>query len=298
MRSTDRASVSFVVVNWNAGAALTACLDSIEAHPPSSTWEAIVVDNASTDGSASRAVAGREPHVRLLANPTNLGLARANNQGIRAATGDRIVICNPDIELRPGAADALLGCLDRHPRAAFAFARLVGADGAQQTCAGDLPTLRDALAGRQVARDRATRGETTGFWWDGWAHDEERTIGHGLEACYAARREAVDEIGLQDEQFPLDWEGIDWCARAAAAGWESWFCPAAEVLHRGGVSIRQAQLRWVVSSHRGIYRYFAKRRPLAARPLLALAVGGRALVKSVAVVVGPGRYSRSHPGTG
>ena len=86
----------------------------------------------------------------------------------------------------------------------------------------------------------------------------------------------MDEIGLQDEDFFLDWEGIDWAARAREAGWEVWFCPAAEVVHVGGASIRQAEARWVLASHKGIYRYFRKRRPAVARPCLAAALAALA----------------------
>ncbi len=109
------------------------------------------------------------------------------------------------------------------------------------------------------------------------------------------RRAAIAEIGPQDEAFILDWEGIDWAARAAGAGWEIWFTPAAEVVHLGGASIRQAPLRWIAGSHRGMYRYFAKRgSPVAP----ASARGGdrapRALVKAIGVIVGPATYDRSH----
>jgi len=108
------------------------------------------------------------------------------------------------------------------------------------------------------------------------------------------RRAAVEEIGLQDEDFFLDWEGIDWAARAQEAGWEVWFCPRAEVTHSGGASIRQAEARWVVASHRGIYRYFRKRMPAAARPLLASALATRAAVKLGAVWAGARMYERAH----
>jgi len=108
------------------------------------------------------------------------------------------------------------------------------------------------------------------------------------------RKAALAEIGLQDERFFLDWEGIDWSARAHTAGWEVWFCPAARVRHIGGVSIRQAPLRWVVHSHRGMYRYFAKRRPPAARPLLAIAIAARAAVKAALVAARLPLYERAH----
>ena len=121
-------------------------------------------------------------------------------------------------------------------------------------------------------------------------------IGRGHEAAYAVRRAAVEEVGLQDEGFRLDWEGIDWTARFRDAGWEVWLCPAASVVHLGGASIRQVPFRWVVSSHRGMYRYFAKRRPAYWRPALALAIGARAVVKLAATAGGMAMYERGHRG--
>jgi N-acetylglucosaminyl-diphospho-decaprenol L-rhamnosyltransferase len=289
---SDEPQLSLVIVNWNAGNALADCLSSLERHPPSRPWDATVVDNCSSDGSVDH-VRRHTPWVKLLVNDRNRGLAAANNQGIRSSRGGAIVISNPDVVYGPGSLDALCELSERRSRAAFVFARIVHPSGEVQTSAGDLPTLRQALLGRQAAR-RAALGEPAGFWWDGWAHDEERQIGHGLEACYLARRAAVEEIGLQDEDFFLDWEGIDWAARAREAGWEVWFCPRAEVIHAGGASIRQAEARWVVASHRGIYRYFRKRMPAAARPLLASALATRAAVKLGAVWAGARMYERAH----
>ena len=99
---------------------------------------------------------------------------------------------------------------------------------------------------------------------------------------------------MQDERFRLDWEGIDWMARFRDAGWEVWLCPAAEVVHLGGASIRQVPFRWVVSSHRGMYRYFAKRRPAYWRPVLASLFGARAAVKLAATAAGVAMYERGH----
>jgi len=73
-----------------------------------------------------------------------------------------------------------------------------------------------------------------------------------------------------------------------------WFCPAAEVVHTGGASIRQAEARWVLGTHRGIYHYFRKRRPAMARPLLAMALAARGAVKLAAVSAGARMYDRAH----
>jgi len=289
--------VSAVVVNWNGGDTLLDSLGSLAANPPSVPWEAIVVDNASTDGSPDR-VAAELPWARLVRNDDNRGLAAANNQGIVASDAPYVLVCNPDIIVGPGAVDALLDVLERRPRAAWAVARLVRPDGTVQTSVGDLPRLGDALLGRRwqlVRADRRRDARQRGFWWDGWGHDEEVAIGHGMEACYLVRRAAIAEIGLQDDGFPLDWEGIDWAARAHDAGWEVWFCPAAEVVHLGGVSVRQVRFRWVVRSHRGMYRYFAKRSPVVARPLLGVAFGSRGLLKAAAMAVGAWSYRAGLP---
>jgi hypothetical protein len=254
----------------------------------------VVVDNASTDGSLG-AIRERTPWARIIANPTNLGLAAANNQGIRATRADAVLISNPDVLYREGAVDALVDVMRRRPRAAFVAPKLLYEDGALQASAGDLPTLTQALLGRQVQRWRDShRSAGGGLWWVGWDHSEERRVGRAAECAYLVRRAAVGSIGLQDERFPLDWEGIDWSARAREAGWEIWFCPEAEVVHLGGRSIRQRQLHWIVSSHRGMYRYFSKRAPRPAHPLLAGIIGLRAATKLGVMLTGQPLYEQAH----
>jgi N-acetylglucosaminyl-diphospho-decaprenol L-rhamnosyltransferase len=288
-----RLAVSVVIVTWNARPVLLECLEALRSHPPSIPWDVVVVDNASTDGTVA-AVRQEMPWVRVIANTENRGLPAANNQGIAATTAPLVLIANPDTVVQLGAVDALVDLLARRPRAAFAIPRLRHPDGSLHVSAGDLPTLRDALLGRQVQRRRRDNGQA--FWWDGWAHDEERRIGRGHEACYLVRRDTVAEVGLQDEAYFLDWEGIDWTARARDAGWEVWFTPHAEVVHLGGASIRQAPWRWIARSHRGMYRYFATRSSPAIRPVLATIIAARALAKAGAAALGPASYARGQGG--
>ena len=285
-------AVSIVIVTWNSAKVVGGCLDSIESHPPSVPWEAVVIDNASSDAT-EQVVRTHRDTARCIVNRTNRGLAAGNNQGIAATSGDAVLICNPDVIFRPGAIDAMLGVLERHPRAGWVVPRLTYEDGRLQTSAGDLPSLGEALLGRQAGRRRRP-GTTEGFWWDGWAHDEERTIGRGHEAAYVVRRRAVTEVGLQDERYVLDWEGFDWTDRFLRAGWEIWLAPEAEVVHLGGTSIRQVPARWVVSQHRGMYRYFADRRPWPWRPILAAAFGARAALKLSTVAAGIPLYQWGH----
>jgi len=286
--------VSIVIVTWNARPVLQRCVESLLLHPPSGSWEVVVVDNASTDDTLTM-LAEKAPWARVIANRHNVGLAAANNQGLSASRGQAIVISNPDVLFSAGAIDALRDALDRHPRAAFAVPRLLHPDGRLQTSAGDLPGFAEAFAGRSASQSRSSAvGGRSGFWWDGWAHDEELPIGHGAESCYVVRTSALAEIGPQDPRFFLDWEGIEWSRRAARHGWEIWLCSSAEVVHLGGESIQQNRARWVVSSHTGMYRYFSADTAAVLRPFLALLIASRALVKLAALAVGAPLYDRAN----
>ncbi|HMC39494.1 MAG TPA: glycosyltransferase family 2 protein [Acidimicrobiales bacterium] len=281
---TGPADLSVVVVTWNSSQVIGACLRSVLETTAGQRVDVIVVDNHSGDDTVAR-VEAAAPGARIIVNGSNRGLAAANNQGLRAARAADIVICNPDVEFRPGALDEMRAVLHRHPRAGWVVPRLVLPDGSPQASAGDLPTLAAALMGRQAARARRRPGPS-GFWWDGWAHDEERRIGRGSEAAYLVRRQALEDVGPQDDRYVLDWEGLDWSDRFHRAGWETWLAPGAEVLHRGGHSLRQVPYRAVVSHHRGMYLYFADRRPAVWRPVLAAAFALRAAVKLAATAAG------------
>ena len=284
--------LSVVIVTWNSARVVSGCIGSIRSTAGGPEPELIVVDNHSADDTLAR-VRAAAPGARIVANPDNRGLAAANNQGLAAAGGRHILICNPDVVFGPGAIAEMRAVMDRHPRAGWVVPRLVLEDGSPQTSAGDLPRLRDGLLGRQASR-RRSEGRPGGFWWDGWAHDEERPIGRGHEAAYLVRREAVREVGPQDERYVLDWEGFDWTWRFRAAGWETWLAPGAEVCHLGGDSVRQVPLRWIASHHRGMYLYFADRMHPAWRPLLAAAFAARAAAKAAGAVAGLPLYQWAH----
>jgi N-acetylglucosaminyl-diphospho-decaprenol L-rhamnosyltransferase len=289
--SSSGPELTLVVVTWRSAAVLEDCLTSFVREAGGREVEVVVVDNGSFDG--AEAVARHVvPNAVYVQNATNRGLPAANNQGIAAATGELLLISNPDVSYEPGSVDALVACARRHPRAAFVVPRLLHPDGSLQPSAGDLPRLREALSGRVAQHRRAGR---SGFWWDGWGHDEEIQLGHGGEAAYLVRRSAVADIGVQDEHYVLDWEGIEWSRRAARGGYEVWFCPDAEVTHIGGVSIRQAQVRWIMGTHRGMYHYFADGSGPVRRVAVGAAVAGRAVAKLAALGAGRALYERARP---
>src|SRR5262245_28804592 len=144
--------VAAVIVSYNARPELLRGLIALGREAPA--VEIVVVDNASTDGSAE-AVARDFPGVRLVANRENVGFARATNQGIAASTAPHVLVINSDAEVRPGAVAALLLCLEARPRRALVGPRTLNPDGTVQVSFG--PDLALAAEWRQRRLVRGVR---------------------------------------------------------------------------------------------------------------------------------------------
>src|SRR5215475_2512751 len=127
-------SVSIIIVSFNARAHLERCLQSLHDSPPSRLREIIVVDNASNDGSADAARGW--PGVRVIEAGANLGFAAGNNVGIRASSGEYLLLLNSDTMVPPGAIDALAAALDRDPSVAIVGPRLVNTEGHAELSVG------------------------------------------------------------------------------------------------------------------------------------------------------------------
>ena len=228
------ASLSTVIVTFNSAATLPACLDSLRAHAPAASREIVVVDNASQDGTA--AVVTRDwPLVRLLPMTSNLGFAAANNRGIRATTGDWLLLLNPDAVVTPGAIDRLMAALDGDATAAIAGPRIVDAAGRAELSFG--PHISPWSETWQKLRGR---GHAHG--WPLIAGVVERDTQRPQHpdwvsgACWLARRAVLEAVGLFDERFFLYTEDVDLCARVRSAGHRVAFVPAAVIHHARGAS--------------------------------------------------------------
>ena len=222
-----------VIVNYNTREHLR---ESLASAVREGADEVLVVDNASSDGSAEM-VRVEFPWVTLHANPTNRGYGAAANQGIASCTADYVILLNGDASLGAGALSALRACLDDHSEAAMIGPRLHNVDGSlQPSCyafPGSLPWILDndilfrLNRGLPLVRTRLLRT---------WAHDRERAVPWIKGAAMAIRRTAFDAVGGFDESFPLFYEETDLCYRLNVAGWRILFSPAASVHHLGGAS--------------------------------------------------------------
>jgi GT2 family glycosyltransferase len=255
--------LAIVIVSWNTCDLLNRCLRSLKDEVKNSRFGAehiavYVVDNNSGDRSPDM-VAKEHPWVILQRNSDNKGFARANNQVLQTVLAPFFLLLNPDTELRPGSLNLLMGFLENHPRACAVAPQLLNSDGTIQRSCREFPTFRGMLY-ELLGFSRLFPGVEAFRTYKmlDWGHDDERQVDQPEGACLLIRKEALDQIGPLDEGYFMLFEEVDWCYRAKQAGWEVWFTPEAQVVHHYGQSIKQAKARMILSSHRGLYRFWFK----------------------------------------
>jgi len=226
-------ALTVIIVNWNTAAMLRRCLDSIRAETVANMvqLEVIVVDNGSSDGSQTM-LRQEYPEVIVLQNATNVGFARANNQGATRASAPVLLLLNSDAALCSGATSAVLSYLHEQPAIGIVGLQLLNDDGTLQRSGKRFPTLltttiallplpeawRHAYDARRNRRDYgsiAVVDEVSG-------------------AAMAVRTALFQRLSGFDERFYFLGEDVDLCIRAACAGSRVAYLPAAKALHSWG----------------------------------------------------------------
>ncbi len=263
--------LSIVVVSYNTRDLLLQCLESVleslelaqaggrlsmDARAISRGYEVIVVDNASTDGSA-QAVRRFFPEVRLVENEFNRGFGSANNQAIAISQGRRLLFLNPDVQVQGNAITEMLRFLDRYPRTGMVTCRLKYPDGSFQDSAFRFPTLWMVLLDLFPLHPRLVRSGLNGRYPLN-AYRRPFEIDHPLGACMLVRREMIDRVGAFDEAYFMYCEELDWCMRARRDRWRVFCVPQAEMVHHGGSSTAQLPDQMFVELFRSRLRFFSR----------------------------------------
>ena len=270
--------VTAVIVNYNAGAELRLALQSIAAELGDAAWEAVVVDNASTDGSAEIALEF-QPHATLIRNAHNVGFGRAVNQALAVAQAPLALIMNPDCRLEPGAIAQLTRELNRHPSCAVTGPRILDPDGAEQGSARGDPNMVTGLFGRSAALRRLLPGlgvsERNVVPSSAVPQGESLPVDWLSGACMLARVSEMRDVKGFDERYILYWEDADLCRRLRKAGRHVRYVPSATAVHRVGHSSSKVRVPALKAFHASAYLYYATHvAPGTANPkrLLARAV--------------------------
>ena len=274
------------MVNTNGRGYLLDCLAAIErTHPAGVAHEVLVLDNASTDGSAD-AVRERHPEARLFALDRRAGKADNDSLLLQEARGRYCLLLNEDSELREGAVRALLDALEARSDAAVAGAQLLTSAGEPTPCAWRLPDVPWALAAAVFLHDRVAV-ESTGA--------KAREVGWVQSSAALVRREAAERVGWLDGDFFVYSDETDFCKRLSDAGWHILFVPDARAVHHDQLGTDAAAMtRRIVEFHRNRDLYFRKHGMTVTRLVWKVCWTWAYLVRAAAAAVLPGRDARRY----
>lgn len=272
--------LSICLISWNTREDLVACLHSIELYAEISP-EILVVDNASSDGSAEM-VRQEFPSVKLIANTSNRGFAAAANQAMEKSSGRYLLLMNPD-SLLQSSLKPLIEFADVHLEIGVLGGKILNPDESIQYSCRTFPhpvaaLFRHTLLGKLWPKNPFVRE----YLLSDWDHDSFREVDWVSGAFMLVRKEMTEKIGFFDERFFMYSEDMDLCYRAHEARWKVAFFPGAVMTHAIGRSSDQAPFRMTIQFHRSMYRFFikhyARRYNFIMRFLLGAAVVFRCLL--------------------
>ena len=255
-----------VVVNYNAGPVLVACVASALAQEPAP--ELVVVDNASTDGSVEGLLRAH-PGARVVQSGGNLGYARAANLGIAATSAPVVAVLNPDTVLAPGTGAALVARFAAEGGLGAIGPRLHNPDGSVYPSARRVPSLADAVGHGLLFFVWRDNPFTRRYRETDADPARPRDVDWVSGAAVWLRRAALDAVGGWDERYFMYVEDVDLCWRLHRAGWRVAYEPAGTVEHLLGVSTAGRPYRMIAEHHRSLLRFAAVRFTGPRRALLA-----------------------------
>jgi GT2 family glycosyltransferase len=249
--------LSIVIVSHNSEQFVKNCCSSLYSQKTSFPFEVILVDNDSNDRTV-QIVREQFPHTTIISR-TNTGFAAGNNAGIRHATGELVLLLNPDTILHDGSMETLVAHFSGHPRIGALGPKIFNADGTVQRTGVSFPALWNAVveiffldiifpSSKIFGRHRKlyVDPDTT--------HEAEYLQG----SCLMLRRDVFEEIGLLDENFFIYFEETDLCYRLKQKGWRVVYDPAASIVHYGGSGVGFYGKDRLIEFHRSYLIFLTK----------------------------------------
>jgi N-acetylglucosaminyl-diphospho-decaprenol L-rhamnosyltransferase len=255
-------TVSVVIVTCNSLPSALTCLERLNACDSDIAKQIIVVDNASIDGT-SDAIRQAYPGVTIVANQENLGFAHACNQGAEAATGDYLLLLNPDLEIDPEAISCLVAVVRSTRKAGLVAGRLRYPDGAFQANCRNFPTVTNLLFSRGSVMGRLLLSRLslhTGFYTlpD---YDCVTEVPAVAATMALIKRDLFRRMRGFDARFFLYMEDTDLSLRLHYAGYVNLFVPEAGGVHGFGQGSRIGRLKRNCYHHQSVWKYFLKHFP-------------------------------------
>ena len=244
--------LSIIIVNYNVRGYLKNCLQSLFKSLTKSQfdYETFVVDNNSNDGS-QKMVKEEFLFVILMENQENLGFSKANNQAIRIAKGDYVLLLNPDTLITPRSLDLMVEFMEKNQEVGAIGPKLIDINGAVQSSAGREDTvftillrfciprsftgkIKKILAKNNFRNFRKLLGSQVDSYLSRSEIETPVEIDRISGACFLLRRKIIKEVGLLDEKIFLYSDDADLCFRIRKKGWKIIYFPKVKIIHYGG----------------------------------------------------------------
>lgn len=224
-------NVSVIIISYNTADLLKRAIISVMTSFNNFSYEIIVVDNASEDGSQDL-IETVFPHVLIIKNATNRGFAKANNQAIEKAKGEYYLLLNSDAIIADSNFESIIKFLDDNKRVAAVGPKVLNTNGSLQSKGYSFPSIGHELAGLfrlpKFLKPSTLNRVLPRYYWD---EDVARPVDWISGCCMLLRKETVDNIGGLSEDFFMYHEDEEWCYRAHQAGYQIWYRPAVSVIH-------------------------------------------------------------------
>lgn len=228
--------LSIVIVTYKSVNIIEQCLDSLSAHLTDLKFEVILVDNASGDG-VDNLMAEKYPHHRFTANATNLGFAKAVNQGLTLCKGDVILVLNPDTWIKENIARPAIEILNSHPEIGILGPKILNSDGSTQKGVRQFPTLASSLVQNTFLR-KLPFFKTITYQYNmrSFNYEKESFVDQVSGAAMFFKRTLLDKVGMLDERFFVFFEEVDFCKRVHLNNLKIKYNPNITMYHEGGAS--------------------------------------------------------------
>jgi GT2 family glycosyltransferase len=251
--------LSIVIVSWNVESLLKKCLQSIYENQGDLSLEVFVVDNNSSDQTVAM-IQSKFPEVKLIKNKKNEGFARANNQAIKQARGEYVLLLNPDTEIVDKALDKSLRFMKDSPRCGIMGPKMLFADKSVQPSVRNLPTVWPIfLMLLKVPKILPHLKSIDKYLSVGFDYSRLQEVKQVMGAYMFMSKQALDEVGLLDERFFIWFEEVDLCKRMLDNGKIIMYNPEVVIIHHGGESFsQQGVVKKQLAFFKSAYKYFIK----------------------------------------
>jgi hypothetical protein len=251
---------SICIVNLNAGKHLGPCLSSLKDTLGDMSFETIVVDNHSRDGS-NRYIQSNFPETKLIENKRNEGYTRAMNQAMDYASGEFVIFLNPDSTCEPDALKKLIYFMETDSSIGICGPKVLNDDGTfQKSCRRGIPRPQAVFSYFLGLSNKYPNNiNFTGYHLNHLDENEVNEVEAVSGSCSVIRKDVIEEIGLLDERFFAYQEDSDYCFRAKDKGWKIFYYPESIIYHIGGVGgANSFPFRAIFEWHRSYYKLFIK----------------------------------------